>query len=223
MITDILGILADPSDWFFRVLQHLGITFAALAVALVIAFPLGLYVGETGRGGTVLVGFCNGMRALPTLGLVTFLFLLLYETYPAAIIGLVVLAVPPILAGTYAGLQTCADDVADAAEGMGMSRAQRLWRVKLPIALPVLLGGIRNAVLQLVATTAVAAYIGLGGLGRLLFDGLAVQNYPLMAAGAVLTAALAIVLDVVFAGVQRVVVPAGVARSAAGTTNQSGV
>ena len=223
MIADVLGILADPGNWLIRVLQHLEITFVSLGLALFLALPLGLYVGETGRGGTSLVGFCNGMRALPTLGLVTFLFLLLYETYPAAIIGLVILAVPPILAGTYAGVQACDEDVADAAEGVGMSRLQRLWQVKIPIALPVLLGGIRNAVLQLVATATVAAYIGLGGLGRLLIDGLAVQDYPQMVAGAILTALLAIVLDFVFAGIQRAVVPAGVALTAAATAAQPGV
>lgn len=215
MIADVLAYLLDPSSWGFLVLQHLRITFLALGLAMLIALPLGLYVGETGRGSTFVVGFCNGMRALPTLGLVTFLFLLLWEAYPAAIIGLVILAVPPILAGTYSGVQACAEDVADAATGVGMSRSQRLWRVKLPIALPVLIGGIRNAVLQLVATATVAAYIGVGGLGRPIIDGLAVQDYAQMLAGAVLTALLAIVLDLAFAGMQRAVVPTGVALTAA--------
>lgn len=218
MIADALTYLLDPSSWGFLVLQHLRITFLALGLAMLIALPLGLYVGETGRGSTFVVGFCNGMRALPTLGLVTFLFLLLWEAYPAAIIGLVILAVPPILAGTYSGVQACAEDVADAATGVGMSRSQRLWQVKLPIALPVLIGGIRNAVLQLVATATVAAYIGVGGLGRPIIDGLAVQDYAQMLAGAVLTALLAIVLDLAFAGMQRVVVPTGVALTAAAGT-----
>lgn len=215
MITDMLAFLAEPGNWVGRVLQHLKITFSALGIALLIAFPLGLYVGETGRGGTFVVGFSNAMRALPTLGLVTFLFLLILETYPAAIIGLVVLGVPPILAGTYAGVQSCGEDVSDAATGVGMSRGQRLWQVKLPIALPVLLGGIRNAVLQLVATATVAAYIGLGGLGRLLLDGLAILDYAQVVAGALLTALLAVVLDLFFATLQRVVVPVGVTLTAA--------
>lgn len=218
MITDALTYLADPAVWFPRLVEHVRITFVALAVALVVAIPLGLYVGETGRGATVLVGFTNAMRALPTLGLVTFLYLILRNTYSTAIIGLVILAVPPILAGTYAGLQACDDGVADAAEGVGMSRWQRLWQVKLPIALPILFGGIRNAVLQLVATATVAAYISLGGLGRLLIDGLAIQDYPQMVAGAVLTALLAIVLDLIIAGIQRVTVPTGVALTVAGAT-----
>lgn len=219
MITDALAYLADPASWLDRLLEHVGITFVALAFALAIGIPLGVYVGETGRGATVLVGFTNAMRALPTLGLVTFLYLILRNTYSTAIIGLVVLAVPPVLAGTYAGLQACDEGVTDAAEGVGMNRWQRLWQVKLPIALPILFGGIRNAALQLVATATVAAYIRLGGLGRLLIDGLAVQDYPQMVAGAVLTALLAIVLDLIFAGVQRAVVPTGVAMRVAGGTD----
>lgn len=224
MIAEIVGFLADPGNWVFRVLQHIRITLVALVLALVVAFPLGLYVGETGRGATMLVGFTNAMRALPTLGLVTFLFLLLLQTYPAAIIGLVVLAIPPILAGTYAGLQACGEEVTDAAVGVGMSRSQRLWQVKLPMALPVLLGGVRNAVLQLVATATVAAYIGLGGLGRPLLDGLAVRDYPQMVAAAILTALVAVVLDLILAGVQRMIVPTGVALTvdAAGKSDKEG-
>jgi len=210
--------LLDPGFWLGRVVEHVRITFVALGLAILVAFPLGLYVGETGRGATVLVGFTNAMRALPTLGLVTFLYLILRDTYVTAVLGLVVLAVPPVLAGTYSGLQACDEGVTDAAQGVGMSRWQRLSRVKLPIATPILFGGIRNALLQLVATATVAAYIGLGGLGRLLIDGLAVQDYPQMLTGAVLTALLAIVLDLLFAAVQRATVPTGVALAAAGGT-----
>src|SRR5699024_8810229 len=218
MLVAVFEYLTDPAFWLPRLLEHVRITIFALGLALVVAFPLGLYVGETGHGATVLVGFTNAMRALPTLGLVTFLYLILRDTYATAILGLVVLAVPPVLAGTYSGLQACDDEVTDAAMGIGMSRWQRLWRVKLPIATPILFGGIRNALLQLVATATVAAYIGLGGLGRLLIDGLAVQDYPQMLTGAVLTALLAIVLDLLFAAVQRATVPTGVALAAAGGT-----
>lgn len=215
MITEALAFLADPTNWLGRVWQHLRITFLSLGIAMVIAVPLGLYIGETGRGGTVVVGWSNAVRGLPTLGLLVLMFLLLLESYPASVIALVVLAVPPVLAGTYAGVQACDRDVADAAVGVGMSRRQRLWRVKVPIGLPVLFGGIRNAVLQLVATATVAAYIGLGGLGRFLFDGMAVNDYSLVLAGAVLTAVLAACLDLAFAGIQRAVVPTGVALAAA--------
>ncbi|WP_326565917.1 ABC transporter permease [Amycolatopsis rhabdoformis] len=210
-----------PDGIVTRLGEHVGYVLFALVIAVVIAFPLGLWVGHTGRGAVVLVGAGNAIRALPTLGLVTFLFLLFTESTTATIIGLVVLAIPPILAGTYAGLQAAEHDVVDAAEGIGMTGWQRLWQVELPIALPLVLGGIRNAVLQLIATAAVAAYVGLGGLGRFLLDGLAILDYPEVVAGAILTALLAIVFDLVLAAVQRALVPRGVRLAALATTGSA--
>jgi osmoprotectant transport system permease protein len=226
MITDLWHWFTDPAHWQgpdgipVRLGEHLGYTALSLVIALVIAIPLGLFVGHTGRGGVALVGIGNAIRALPTLGLITFLFLLLTESTSATVIGLVVLAVPPILAGTYAGLQATDHGVVDAAEGVGMTGWHRLWQVEVPISLPLVLGGIRNAVLQLVATAAVAAYVGLGGLGRFLLDGLAILDYSEVVAGAILTALLAIVLDLVFAGLQRAVVPKGVRLAAAASSGR---
>ncbi|WP_432847378.1 ABC transporter permease [Amycolatopsis sp. CA-161197] len=210
-----------PDGIATRLGEHLAYVLLALVIAVVIAFPLGLWVGHTGRGAVVLVGAGNAIRALPTLGLVTFLFLLFTESTTATIIGLVVLAIPPILAGTYAGLQAAEHDVVDAAEGIGMTGWQQLWKVELPIALPLVLGGIRNAVLQLIATAAVAAYVGLGGLGRFLLDGLAILDYTEVVAGAILTALLAIVLDLVLAAAQRALVPKGVRLAAQATTGSA--
>lgn len=216
MIAETLAWLGDPGNWSGpgsvpgRVLEHVGYIALALAIALIIAIPVGLLVGHTGKGAVLLVGTGNIVRALPTLGVVTLFFLLLAESTPAAIVGLVVLAVPPVMAGTYAGVQAVDPHVVDAASGVGMRGIQRLWQVEVPIALPMLLGGVRNAVLQLVATAAVAAYVGLGGLGRYLLDGLAILDYAEVVAGALFTAALAVVLDLLLAGLQRLVVPRGV-------------
>ncbi|PRX49089.1 osmoprotectant transport system permease protein [Prauserella shujinwangii] len=222
MITELADWVSDPANWQgpdgvpARVLEHLGYVGLGLVLAAVIAVPVGLFVGHTGRGGVLLVGSGNAIRALPTLGLVTFLFLVFTDSLVAAIVGLVVLAIPPILAGTYAGIQAVDRDVVDAAEGMGMRGWQRLWRIEVPISLPLVLGGVRNAVLQLVATAAVAAYVGLDGLGRYLIDGLANLDYGAVVAGAIVTALLAVTLDLLLAGAQRVVLPKGV-RLATGT------
>jgi osmoprotectant transport system permease protein len=229
MISDVFAWFGDPANWqgpegiVNRVLQHLGYTGLALVIALVIAVPIGLFVGHTGRGGVLLVGAGNAIRALPTLGLVTFLFLLFTESVTATIIGLVVLAIPPILAGTYAGLQATDHGVVDAAQGIGMTGWQRLWKVEVPISLPLVLGGVRNSVLQLVATAAVASYVGLGGLGRFLLDGLAILDYAEVVAGAILTTLLAIVLDLVLAGVQRALVPKGVRLAQAASGKKAAV
>ncbi|MBB3052243.1 osmoprotectant transport system permease protein [Prauserella isguenensis] len=216
MIAEAVAWFGDAANWSgpggvpARVLEHVGYVALALAIALVLAVPVGLLVGHTGRGAVLLVGAGNIVRALPTLGVVTLFFLLLAESTPAAVVGLVVLAVPPVMAGTYAGVQSVDAHVVDAASGVGMRGMQRLWQVEVPIALPMVLGGVRNAVLQLVATAAVAAYVGLGGLGRYLMDGLAILDYAEVVAGALLTAALAVVLDLLLAGLQRIMVPRGV-------------
>lgn len=220
----VLAWFADAAHWRgpggvpVRIAEHLYYTVVTVLIASAIGVPLGLLVGHTARGGVALVGLANALRALPTLGLLTFLFLLLRSPGVATVVALVVLAVSPVLAGSYAGVQSVEAAVVDAARGMGMTSAQRLWQVELPGALPLLLGGVRGAVLQVVASTTVAAYVGLGGLGRLLLDGLrsGPEGYPQMVAGALLTAGLAVALDALLAGVMRLAVPTGVRLSAAG-------
>lgn len=222
IFSQVLVWLADPAHWDgpdgipARVTEHLYYTVVAVLIASGIAVPVGLLVGHTARGGVMLVGLANAMRALPTLGLLTFLFLLLRSQGLSTLIALVVLAVPPVLAGSYAGVRSVEPEVLDAARGMGMTSAQRLWQVELPGALALLLGGVRSAVLQVVATTTVAAYVGLGGLGRLLLDGLSAADYPQMAAGALVIAVLALLLDALLAGLTRLVVPVGVRLAGAG-------
>ncbi|HYZ10164.1 MAG TPA: ABC transporter permease [Pseudonocardiaceae bacterium] len=215
MLLDVVGWFADAGNWagsdgmLLRLGEHLWITLRVVLVACLVAVPLGLAVGHTGCGGVGLVGLANAMRALPTLGLVTFLFLLYPSGELSTLIALVVLAVPPVLAGTYAGVQSIEPQVLDAARGMGMTGLQRLVQAELPGSLPLLVGGVRSAVLQVVATTVVAAYVGVGGLGDPLLVGLAIRDYTQVVAVAILTAALAVMLDLLLAAVQRMVVPRG--------------
>ena len=216
IFSELADWLTDPANWtghgglLHRVAEHLRYTVIAVLGAAVVAVPLGLAVGHSGRGGTVVVGLANAMRALPTLGVITLLSLQLgILRVGPVLLGLGILAVPPILAGSYAGVQSVDRAVVDAAAGVGMTSWQRLWRVEVPIAMPLLLGGLRGAVLQVVATGTVAAYVGLGGLGRPLLDGLRVTDYPRVAGAAVVVAVLAVLLDLVLAAVQRQIVPRG--------------
>ena len=125
------------------------------------------------------------------------------------IVALVILAVPPILAGTYAGVRNVDSSVVDAARGMGMREREILFGVELPNALPLIIGGIRSSVLQVISTATIAAYVALGGLGRFIIDGLAVRDYPMMVAGSLLVALLAIVGDLLLAGQQKLLVSPG--------------
>jgi osmoprotectant transport system permease protein len=222
--------LNDPSNYHGtdgivgRLTEHLRYTALALVIAAVIALPLGLYIGHTGRGIVAVAGVANALRAIPTFGLLVLLVVLISPKIhssgelpyllPTEIV-LVLLAIPPILTNTYAGVQNVDPAVRDAARGMGMTAGQVALRVEFPNALPLILSGLRSATLQLIATATVAAYVTLGGFGRFLVDGLSDLNdphdgYTKMAAGGVLVAALAIVADLVFALAQRVLVSRGV-------------
>ena len=192
-----------------RLVEHLEYTGLTMVIAIVIAIPIGVVVGHTGRGGFVVVAVANGLRALPTLGLLTIVVLAAGLGLAPPVLALTVLAVPPLLAGTYAGIRAVDPAVVDAAKGVGMRGWQVILRVEVPNALPLIFGGIRSAALQVVATATIAAYVGLGGLGRFVIDGIAEQDYTQALAGALLVAVLAIVIDLVLVIVQRVVVSPG--------------
>lgn len=205
----------DPANWSgpdgvpTRLAEHVYYTVLALVIAAVIGVPTGLAVGHTGRGGFAVVGLANSLRALPTLGLLVLLVGFIGIGLGAPLIALVVLAVPPILAGTYAGVQAVDRAIVDAARGVGMSEREVLLRVELPNALPLVMGGLRSATLQLVSTATIAAFVALGGFGRYIIDGLSIRDYAEMAAGSILVALLAVAADLLLAGVQRAVVSPG--------------
>lgn len=197
-----------------RLLQHLEYTGLALVVAALIAFPLGLLIGHTGRGGFVIVTLANFGRALPTLGLVVLAFIITNGSSVAVLVALVVLAIPPILVNTYEGVLGVDRDIKDAARGMGMTAPQVLLRAEIPIAMPLILLGLRTAAIQVVATATIAAYIGFGGLGRYIIDGLARRDYPMVGGGAFVVVTLALAVQIVFVGIRRLAVPAGLRRQA---------
>jgi osmoprotectant transport system permease protein len=178
-----------------RTLEHLEYTAAAVAVSALIALPLGLPVGHTGRGTLVVVSLVNALRALPTLGVLLLAVLLWGLGLVPPIVALMLLGIPPLLAGAYAGVAAVDRTVVDAARSMGMSELQVLLRVEVPNALPLIIGGLRTATLQVVATATVAAYASLGGLGRYLIDGIKVRQFHIALVGALMVAALALILD----------------------------
>lgn len=225
MIGQILDYLTAGAHWAgpdgipTRLLQHLQYSAIAVLIAAVIGLPLGLVIGHTGRGAALVSALANSLRALPTIGLLVFFVVLISPhitgkgdaayLIPSEIV-LILLALPSILSNTYAGVQNVDPQARDAAAGMGMTGRQVLFKVELPCAVPLIMSGLRSATLQVVATATIAAYVSLGGLGRLVFDGQSQQDYAQMAAGALLVAMLAVVVDLALAGVQRAVVSRGI-------------
>lgn len=198
-----------------RLVQHLVYTGLSLLIAALIALPLGVIIGHAGRGGTAVVSLANVWRAIPTLGLLVLMVIILAFSVATWLIPLVVLAIPPILVNAYEGVLGVDRGLKDAARGMGMTPRQVLMKVEIPVALPLILLGLRTAAIFVVATATIAAEIGLGGLGRYIIDGLATNNYGEVAGGAVLVVALALAVQVSFVGIRRLVVPAGLRQEAA--------
>jgi osmoprotectant transport system permease protein len=228
MSADVITWLNDPAHWRdtrsfagipTQVFDHLRYSVIALAIALAIALPLGLAIGHTGRGSFIVAGV-NAVRAIPGVGLLVLLAVIISPHFygrtdlgyliPAEIV-LVVIAVPPILANTYAGVQNVDPAVRDAAAGMGMTGVQVLRRVELPCSLPLIFSGVRSATLQVIATATIASYLPLlGGLGRFIYDGFHQQDYPQMISGGVLVAVLAVVVDLLLALIQQCAVSRGI-------------
>ena len=221
MINGILQWLTDPAHWtgnqsiLRRIVEHLEYSAISLVIAAAIAIPIGIYVGHSGHGKWA-VAVANSLRAVPSLGLLFAVSMWIGPRISSdlayvipSVLVLVLLAVPPILSGTFSGITEVDPAARDAAKGMGMTGPEVLRQVELPCALPLLLSGVRSATLQVIATATIAAAISLGGLGRFLIDGLAVSDYAQMAGGALLVAVLALIVDGGLALVQHSVVSPG--------------
>jgi osmoprotectant transport system permease protein len=201
--------LSDPDQWHgpdgipTRLLQHLWYSALALGAATAVALPLGLAIGHTRRGAFVAVNSANAARALPTLGLLMLVVLAAGVGLLPVLVALIALAVPPILVNTYEGVRGVDADVVDASRGVGMTGPQVLAKGELPLALPLILLGLRTAAIQIVSTATIAAYVSLGGLGRFIIDGLARRDYELVVGGAVLVALLAVATQAVFVLLER--------------------
>ncbi|MFZ2260578.1 MAG: ABC transporter permease subunit [Luteococcus japonicus] len=208
-VRDALAWIVDPTNlhgpesWPVHLLQHLGYSLLAVAIASAIAVPLGYFVGHTGRGRNLAVGLSGAARALPSLGLVTLFGLWIGVGLGAPMIALVLLAIPSVLAGAYSGIEAVNPATVDAARAQGMTEWQVLAQVEAPLGFPLLLGGLRSAMLQVVSTATLAAYVGAGGLGRDLFLGLKTQDYPQMLAASLLVLTLAVALELAFELTER--------------------
>lgn len=213
------AFFSDSSHWHgydgipTRAWEHVQYSLMALAIAAAIGLPVGLLTGHTGRGGNVLAFVATAARALPSFGLLVLMFVLLGLGLLPVMIPLVVLAVPPILVTTYEAVRSVDPSPVDAARGMGMSEPRILFQVEVPVALPLILSGLRSAAIQIVSTATIAAYVSLGGLGRYIVDGLYQRNYEKVVGGATLVAVLALATLTLFWAVSRAAVSPGVRRS----------
>jgi osmoprotectant transport system permease protein len=214
--------LADPAHWTgpagipSRVGEHVALSAVALLIAAIIALPIGIAVGHSGRGATAAINLANLGRAMPSLAVMGIVVPVTAAINPdagfkiwPALIALVVLGLPPILVNAHAGVSGVDREIVESGRGMGMTARGLLGRIELPIAVPVIAGGVRSASAQIIATATLAAIFGGPGLGRYLVEGYAQLNYPMMVAGVIFVAVLFIASELVFSGIQRLLTSPG--------------
>lgn len=192
--------------------QHLFYTIISVLIAAVVAVPAGWLIGHTGRGREIAVAISGAARAVPSFGLMVLLVLVMgvLRVPEAATITFVLLAIPSLLAGAYTGLEAIDRRIVDAARATGMTQWQVFWKVEVPLGMPLLVGGVRAATLQVIATVTIAAYVNLGGLGWPIIQGIPLRRFDQVLGGAILVALLALIADLLLALAQRAAVPAGI-------------
>lgn len=214
-LLDGLGWLTTADNWWGRngiavaVGQHLWYSLLSLVGAAAIGLPVGLAIGHTGRGRFVAANVAGLWRAIPTVGVVGLLFIWRPLTLWPVLGALIVLAVPPIMLNTAAGIDSVPPGVSEAARGMGLTGRQVLWQVEVPNALPLILAGFRSAANQVIATATIAGFVGLGALGVFIFSGTGTRRYDMVAGASLAVIALVLVVEAAFALVQRRFVSAG--------------
>ena len=237
-----MSLPAEVVDWFttaehwrgdfgvpHRLTEHVAMSAAAVVAAVLIALPVGVWLGHRGRGGALAINLANVGRAIPSLAILALTQQALglggwpgFGARPA-FVALVALAVPPLMTNAYVGLRSVDRDVVEAARGMGMTGAELLRRVELPIALPLVMAGLRTASVQVEATASLAAVTGWGRLGRFIVDGFGQQDDAQIVAGALLVALLALVTELLLGRLQRAVVSQGLRTEAAGVADAPAV
>jgi osmoprotectant transport system permease protein len=216
--------LSAPEHWLGsdgipnRIGEHLVLSGLTALAAVLIALPAGVFFGHTGRGGFLAINLANIGRALPSLALLALMLPLALSLklglgFWPTFMALVPLGIPPVLTNSYVAVREVDRDVVEAARGMGLRESQVLRNVELPIAAPLIIAGVRNASVAIVATATLGALVAGGGLGRYIVDGLARQEYPRLFVGALLVALLSIAVEVAFGIFERATVSSGLRRA----------
>jgi osmoprotectant transport system permease protein len=218
LIGDVIEWFGDRASWRGRdglvhlLAQHVWISVVAVGISGAIALPIGLGLGHLRRGEVFAVNIANIGRALPSFAVLVFALQLLSIGTGPALVALVVLAVPVMVTNSYVAMAGVDDDAREAARGMGMRGWQLFRRVELPLAVPLVMAGVRTAAVQIVATATLAALVGYGGLGLLILRGLRTNDQVEVFAAAFVVAVLALITEVVLALAQRLLTPRGIRR-----------
>lgn len=215
-IAGVVQWFVDPAHWSgtegipVRLAQHVQLSAESVAIGALLALPAGIALGHYGRFGNLAINISNVGRAVPSFGILVIAVQLFGLGDLPIVISLTALAIPPMVTNTYVALREVDPDMKEAARGMGYREFAQVLRVELPLAVPLIMAGVRTSAVQVVATATLAALIAGGGFGRYVIDGLSQQNYAMLVAGAILVALLALATELALAAAERLLVPQGI-------------
>lgn len=196
LLTSIATLYMERADWFLELfLDHMALAFTAISIAGSIGLVLGICISEYGKIAPPVMGLSNVLYTIPAISLLGILIPFTGIGDKTAVVALSIYGVMPMLRNTYAGLTTVDGDILEAAKGMGSTRLQILWRVKLPLAAGVILAGVRTMVVMIISVAGIASFVGAGGLGVAIYRGITIYNPIMTAAGSILIALLALACD----------------------------
>jgi osmoprotectant transport system permease protein len=216
LLQSVVRWFADPAQWSgsdgipVRLAEHVRLSAESVAIGALIALPIGIALGHYGKFGNLAMNVSNVGRAVPSFGILVIAFQAMGLGDLPIVVALTALAIPPMVTNSYVALSEVDADIKEAARGMGYRDLARLFRVELPLSVPLIMAGVRTSAVQVVATATLAALIAGGGLGRFIVDGFGQQNNAMLFAGAVLVALLALATELSLSGVERVLVPRGI-------------
>jgi osmoprotectant transport system permease protein len=220
-IVNVFHWFTNPAHWTgsdgipTRFVEHIQLSAEAVLIGAVIALPIGIVLGHYGRFGGLAVNISNVGRAIPSIALLVLAFQVFGLGNLPIIIALTALAIPPMVTNSYVAMREVDPDIKEAARGMGYREPAQILRVELPLAVPLVMAGVRTSAVQVVATATLAALIAGGGFGRYIIDGFGQQDYTKLVAGGILVALLALVTEAVLSGLERMLVPRGLRLLAA--------
>lgn len=204
MIQDLVEFFSERSDFLFPLLfEHLQISIIAILFASVIGISLGVFIGEKRKLSPIVLGMISFLYTIPSISMLGFLIPLTGIGNTSAILALTIYALLPIIRSTYTGITSVDGDILEAARGMGSTDREILFKIKIPLAMPLILSGFRNMVVMTIALTGIASFIGAGGLGVAIYRGINTNNLTMTLAGSLLVALLALVSDLVLGGFER--------------------
>ena len=204
LIREVLAVYSDRAEWFGNLIgQHILLSLTAIVLAGVIGLFLGILIAEKDRFSGIVLGIANVFYTIPSISLLGMLIPFIGIGNKTAVVALTIYGIMPMVRNTYAGIKGVNEEVIIAARGMGSTDSQIMWKIKLPLALGVIIAGVRNVVVMTISTTAIAAFIGAGGLGVAIYRGITLYNTALTFGGSLLIALLALVSDLLLGKLEK--------------------